>query len=63
MKIQLFCKCGAGAEGEVGPLSAAEKLRRLWYEVHDGPGHGDCEREEAKRALLEQEEKGFKTHG
>ncbi len=63
MKIALFCKCGAGAEGEVDSLKAAEKFRRLWYEVHEGAGHGDCEREEAQRALLEQEEKGFKAHG
>lgn len=62
MKIILifFCKCGAGAEGEVGSLQAAEKFHRLWYEIHNGPGHADCEKEEAARVFNENMKAGSK---
>ena len=60
MKIQLYCKCGAGAEGDVDSLKAAEKFRHLWYEVHDGPGHGDCEKDEAARVFEEKNRSGSK---
>lgn len=56
MKIQLFCKCGAGAEGVIeGLQSAAEKFRKLWYKTHSGPGHEDCDRETARRAMRKEE--------
>lgn len=60
MKIALFCKCGAGAEGDVDSLKAAEKFRHFWYEVHDGPGHGDCEKDEAERIFKEKNRSGSK---
>lgn len=47
MRISLYCKCGAGANGTIENLKGAEEFRRIWYQEHDGPGHGDCEKEEA----------------
>lgn len=52
MKIQLYCRCGAGAEGEIGSLEAAEKFRAIWYKEHEGPGHGDCEKDEAVKVFV-----------
>ena len=50
-KIALFCICGAGAEGEIGAdASAIQKFKEVWYQVHAGPGHGDCDRETTARA-------------
>lgn len=60
-KIALFCICGAGAEGEIGGLGgAADKFKEGWYQVHAGPGHGDCDRDTAARAHAKNlaEEKG-----
>lgn len=51
MKIALFCKCGAGAEGEIRPDAAAEKFLAFWAQVHEGPEHGACDRAEAALAL------------
>lgn len=60
-KITLFCICGAGAEGEIGAQAGAiQKFKEVWYQVHAGLGHGDCDRETAARAHAKNiaEEKG-----
>lgn len=51
MKITLFCKCGAGAEGDLEGPGAAEKFRSVWYTLHTGEGHGDCRKAEAQAAF------------
>ena len=55
MKIALFCKCGAGAEGEVDSPKAAEKFRRFWYDAHKDPECGDCDKTEALAARKRKE--------
>lgn len=59
MKFGLFCRCGAGAEGEILPDSAAEKVIAAWREIHQGPGHVCCTREEAVKAMMRAEREHF----
>ncbi len=55
MKFGLFCSCGAGAEGEILPDSAADKLIAFWRGLHQGPGHKSCTRKEAAAAMMRAE--------
>lgn len=55
MRVDLFCICGTGAEGEVAPEAAAETFRKFWYQIHTGPGHADCDRATARAAFAAKE--------
>lgn len=54
MKVELFCICGAGAEGEISPEPAADRFRSFWDQFHKGPEHRPCTREEAAAAFAAQ---------
>jgi len=57
MKFALYCKCGAGTEGEILPDSKAEEWIALWSTMHQGPGHGSCDKATARKAEREAERK------
>ena len=59
MKVDLYCICGAGAEGEIEPPAAAEKFRTFWFQVHTGPEHRECSRKEASAALAAKDKAGL----
>lgn len=59
MRFGLFCRCGAGAEGEILPDSAAEKVIAAWREIHHGAGHRSCTRKEAAKAMMRTERAQF----
>ena len=53
---RFYCRCGATLEVDASPYVVAE-VKRMFWRVHDGPGHGMCAKYQAERnrALDEQE--------
>lgn len=49
MKLELFCKCGAGAEGEIDPRGELPFVA-VWNSVHSGESHAPCTKDEARTA-------------
>lgn len=49
MKIEMYCKCGGGCEGECDDRAEA-KVREAWAQVHNGPDCAPCDKATAKAA-------------
>lgn len=52
--LRLYCSCGAAWTGDV-PESVADKIIAVFSEVHNGPRHGCCDAETARRARAKAE--------
>lgn len=56
MDFALYCTCGAAWKGTVMPEKKVEAIRRVWTEVHSGPGHAACDAKTAARARAKAEQ-------
>jgi len=60
MEAHVYCKCGGEMEIEA-PRVAAEVAVTAFWQVHDGPEHGDTDASRCRRArtLAERREMGW----
>jgi hypothetical protein len=51
MPIQSFyCKCGTTLECEYATARGLERATSIFWQVHKGPGHGECDGETCRAA-------------
>lgn len=55
LEIRAYCKCGNRFHVKSEPPMAAKTIERIWWDMHQGSGHGETTRADSDRARRRRE--------